>query len=150
MKNRRILGVDLGEKRIGLAISDPLGLTAQGLTTLRVKSFEEGIREVASAAREKEAATIVLGLPYRLDGSSGYQVRKARRFGQRLRKELDREVVYLDERLSSRLAEEVLIRADLSRRRRRQVIDKLAAQIILQNYLDRKNHEGSTGTDHAG
>lgn len=149
-KKGRILGVDLGEKRIGLALSDPLGWTAQGLETLQVKSFEDAVKQVAAAAREKEADTIVLGLPYELNGSSGYQVRKTRKFGERLHKEINLPVVYLDERLSSRAAEAVLLQADLSRRRRRQLRDKLAAQIILQNYLDRKNYEDSPGISHPG
>lgn len=137
----RILGIDLGERRIGLALSDPLALTAQGLPTLTVKSFEEAVGKVAETARKNRAITIVVGLPLNLNGRAGCQARKAYQFGERLQQKLDINVVYWDERLSSQAAERVLLQAGLRRRRRKYERDKLAAQIILQSYLDRQKHE---------
>jgi putative Holliday junction resolvase len=140
----RIVAVDLGEKRIGLAISDPLGITAQGHSILRVNSFREAVQKLSESIREMGAARVVVGLPLNMNGSEGVQARKAYRFGDQLEKKLGVPVVFWDERLSSRQAERVLLRADLSRRRRREKTDKLAAQIILQSYLDKIGDEDQT------
>lgn len=132
----RILGIDPGEKRIGLAISDPLGFTAQGLETLRVVSAGETIRQIAETARRREVARVVIGLPLKMDGSEGEGARRARRLGERLEAELGLEVIFWDERLTSRQAEQALLEGRLSRKRRKEEADRLAAQLILQNYLD--------------
>jgi putative Holliday junction resolvase len=140
----RIVAVDLGEKRIGLAISDPLGITAQGHSILRVNSRREAVQKLSERVRETGAVRVVVGLPLNMNGSRGVQAQKAYRFGDQLKKELDIPIVFWDERLSSRQAERVLLQADLSRRRRRAKTDKLAAQIILQSYLDKIGDENRT------
>ncbi len=132
----RILGIDLGEKRIGLAVSDPLGMTAQGLPTLEIRSEKEALAGIAAAARDWKAVRIVIGLPLNMNGSEGAQASRARRVGAALGRMLLLPVDFRDERWSSRSAERVLLEADLSRRKRRQALDRLSAQIILQNYLD--------------
>ncbi len=137
----RVLGVDLGEKRVGLAISDPLQLTAQGLPTLEIEGLKTALERISAIVREKEVGEVVLGLPLNLDGSAGPEAQKAYRFGEELEKRLRLPVKFWDERLSSRQAERVLLQGDVSRRGRRGKIDKLAAQIVLQSYLE------STGPD---
>ena len=132
----RILGVDWGEKRIGLAISDPLGITAQALDTVRYSSLRESIAEVARTIRPFKIGRVVIGLPLRLDGSSGTQAQRVREWGKKLSRTLDLPVVFQDERLTSQEAERVLLQANLRRRRRRELTDRLAAQIILQSYLN--------------
>ena len=132
----RILGIDWGEKRIGLAVSDPLGITAQGLPTLAVSSSGETLREIAATVRKWEVARIVIGLPLLMDGSEGEGTRKVRQLGRRLEAELDLPVEFSDERLTSRIAEAALLEGDLSRKRRKEESDRLAAQLILRNYLD--------------
>ncbi len=133
---KRIIGIDPGEKRIGLAVSDPLGITAQGLETIEVRSAGETVREIGKTARRLEAVRIVIGLPLLMDGSEGEGTRRARKLGRRLEAELGIPVIYRDERLTSRLAEAALLEGDLSRERRKKESDRLAAQLILQNYLD--------------
>ncbi|MDP8215368.1 MAG: Holliday junction resolvase RuvX [Candidatus Euphemobacter frigidus] len=132
----RILGIDPGEKRIGLALSDPLGITAQGLETLQVTSPGDAVQQISEIARQVEVSKIIIGLPLNMDGSKGEQARRAQRLGARLEAALHLPVLFRDERLTSRQAEQVLIEANLSRRRRREKIDRMAAQLILQNYLD--------------
>ncbi len=137
----RTLGIDPGEKRIGMAVSDPLGITAQGLETIEVRSAADTARRIGETARGLEAVRIVIGLPLRMDGSEGEGTRRARKLGRRLEAELGIPVIYRDERLTSRMAEAALLEGDLSRKRRKEESDRLAAQLILQNYLD------SQGTD---
>lgn len=132
----RILGVDPGEKRIGLAVSDPLGITAQGLPTILVTSIGETIQKIGEAARRLEVVQMVIGLPLNMDGSEGEQAQKSRKLGQRLEADLGLPVIYWDERLTSLMAEAAMLEGDLSRTRRKEESDRLAAQLILQNYLD--------------
>ena len=132
----RILGIDPGEKRIGLAVSDPLGITAQGLETIQVSSAGETIREIGKTAGRLEVSRIVIGLPLQMDGSEGEGARRACRLGRQLEAALGLPVIFRDERLTSRLAEQALLEGDLSRKRRKVETDRLAAQLILQNYLD--------------
>jgi len=129
----RILGIDLGEKRIGLSVSDPLGLTAQGLPTLEAHSEKEALAGIARAALEWLAVRVVIGLPLNMNGSEGAQAARARRFGGALGKLLSVPVDFRDERWSSRSAERVLLEADLSRGKRRKALDRLSAQIIMQS-----------------
>ncbi len=132
----RILGVDPGEKRIGLAVSDPLGITAQGLPTLKVTSPADAPRLIAEVARRIDATGIVIGLPLNMDGTEGEQARRAYQLGARLEEETLLPVSFRDERLTSIQAEQVLIAGDLRRERRKKEIDRISAQIILQCYLD--------------
>ena len=133
----RIMGLDFGDKRIGVAVSDPTGLIAQGLAVLeRGKSLKADLLRLRDLAEKNEVETVVIGLPRNMDGGLGPQAEKVRMFGQKLAGLLDLPVKYWDERLTTMAAEKLLIQADVSRARRRKVIDKMAASLILQGYLD--------------
>ena len=132
-----MMGLDYGERRIGVALSDPLGLTAQPLSTLeRTASLDADLAALAALAKEHAATRFVLGLPLGLDGTRGERVRVVEKFAQRLGRIAGLPVEYWDERLTSVQAERALLEADLSRKRRRQVIDRAAAVLILQSWLD--------------
>lgn len=133
----RVMALDVGEKRIGVAISDELGLTAQPVCTLERVGRRRDLAALARLQNEHQAGLVVVGMPYRLDGRPGPQAEKIAAFTRRLARQLPVPVTTWDERLSTTAAERVLIQGDVSRRRRRQVVDQLAAVIILQNYLDR-------------
>jgi putative holliday junction resolvase len=141
----RTMGLDLGDTTIGVALSDGLGLTAQGLTTLVRKGGQGDVASLAELCREHEVARLVVGLPRNMNGSEGPRAEKSRRFATELRAALELPVFLWDERLSSAEAERVLISANVSRKRRAEVIDKLAAQLFLQSFLD----AGSPETDPA-
>jgi len=132
----RILALDLGTKRVGVAISDELGLTAQGLTVLNRRPHDQFLKNLAGLVQEYQVTSLVLGLPRRMDGSLGPEAQRVLSMADQLTTLLELEVLTWDERLSSVAAERVLLEADTSRRKRKQVIDKVAATYILQNYLD--------------
>lgn len=133
----RIMGLDVGEKRIGIAISDPMGWTAQGHSVLQRTELEKDLQKIEQICKDYEVEKIVVGLPRNMDGSIGPKALEIQEFGTSVANGLAIEVDYWDERLSTRSAERILIEADVSRRRRKQVIDKMAAVNILQAYLDR-------------
>jgi putative Holliday junction resolvase len=133
---RRILGLDMGAKRIGLAVSDPLGITAQGLEVWVRRGREADLDHILKVAREYHVQQIVVGLPRHLDGRPGAATPEIREFAEALGQALGGEVIFWDERLTTAAAERLLIQADVSRKRRRQVVDQLAAVLILQSYLD--------------
>jgi len=139
----RIMGLDVGTRTIGIAISDELGLTAQGLKTLRRGSMQDDLREIATIINQFEINKIVVGLPKNMNGTLGEQAENTLRWVEVLKDQTRLPVVTWDERLSTVGANKVLLEADLSRRKRKKVIDKLAAVLILQGYLDQ-----STRTDH--
>ena len=132
----RYLGVDYGERRVGLAISDELGIMALPLDILPVKGSKQVIRDILRLCQEKQVAMIVVGLPLNMDGSRGPAVEAVERLVLELRRQVDRPVEVWDERMSSRQVERMLIDSDVSRSRRKGIVDKLAAQVILQSYLD--------------
>ena len=132
----RILALDVGEKRIGLAVSDPLGITAQGLEVLKRRGKEADLSRLLEVARKYRVQEIVVGLPRHLDGRLGAQAPEILELAQALGAALGVPVTPWDERLTTAQAERMLIEADLSRRRRRQVVDQVAAALILQSYLD--------------
>ncbi len=132
----RILGVDYGDKRIGLALSDVLGIVAGPLGTYESQSMRKDIDYIAALAKEKQAEAIVLGLPVNMDGSHGERAEKTKAFGRNLEKVSGLSVIYKDERLSTVSAEKSLIESNVRREKRKGVIDTVAAQIILQSYLD--------------
>ena len=145
-KLMRIMGLDIGSHTIGVAISDELGITAQGLKTLRRKSMDEDFKEIAGIIRQFEIEKIVVGLPKNMDGTLGRQAEIVLKWMKVLKDKIPIPVVTWDERLSTVGASKVLLEADLSRRKRKKVIDKVAAVLILQGYLDenrRTNHETS-------
>ena len=138
----RILALDVGSKRIGLAVSDPLGITAQGLEVLIRKNPQADLERLVEVARQWGVQQIVVGLPRHMDGRLGSAAPQILELVEVLQKTLGVEVVTWEERLTTVEAERVLIQADVSRRRRRQVVDQLAAVLILQNYLDhRQQHQ---------
>ena len=137
----RILAIDLGEKRIGLAVSDLLGITAQGLPTIHIKSEQEICQKIMEVIKEKNVDRIVFGLPKNMNGTLGPQAKKVQEYAQKLEKLSNLPVDFEDERLSTVRAEQVLLEADTSRAKRKKVVDKLAAMIILQSYLARKGIE---------
>ena len=135
-KLMRIMGLDVGTHTIGIAISDELGITAQGLKTLKRKSMEEDFKEMAAIIRQFEIEKIIVGLPKNMDGTLGKQAEKVLKWMEALKDKIQISVATWDERLSTVGASKVLLEADLSRRKRKRVIDKVAAVLILQGYLD--------------
>lgn len=134
----RIIGLDIGSKRIGIAISDALGLTAQGRPTLERQKDEDVIAHLRNMIRNDGAEEIVVGLPLNMNGSHGEKAREAASFADTLKKSLGIPVKLWDERMSTMEAERLMIEGNASRGKRKKKIDKLAAQIILQSYLDSK------------
>ncbi|MDP2599321.1 MAG: Holliday junction resolvase RuvX [Deltaproteobacteria bacterium] len=137
----RVLCLDVGDKRIGVAVSDPLGMTAQSLVTIARRHFKEDCARLLKLAEEYEVQKIVIGLPLNSEGNEGPQAKKVRFFGEGLTKFLKEKeasitIEWWDESLTSQEAEAILLEADLSRKKRRKVVDKLAASLILQRYLD--------------
>jgi putative holliday junction resolvase len=135
-REARILCLDMGEKRIGLAVSDPLGITAQGIEVWIRRDRQTDIDHLLQIAREYQVQRIVVGLPRHMDGRPGAAAPSIMEFAGTLGEALRVEVIPWDERLTTAAAERVLLQADVSRRRRRQVVDQLAAVLILQSYLD--------------
>lgn len=134
----RKLGLDFGDARIGLALSDPLGIFASGLETYHRKNLDADLQYIANLIKEKQVDTVVAGLPINMDGSMGPRVEKTKEFCQKLQEVCEVKIEYLDERLTTVAAEKMLIQADVRREDRKKVIDKVAATIILQSFLDRK------------
>lgn len=132
----RILGIDYGTKRVGIAISDAMAMIATPVSVESVSSMDEAIAVVTRIARERGVAKVVVGLPINMDGTLGPMALEAREFSHRLRDRCGLPVESTDERLSTSLVERMLVSADVSRGRRKEVRDKLAAQVILQGYLD--------------
>ncbi len=144
MKEIRILALDVGEKRIGLAVSDPLGITAQGLEVLSRKDAQTDLARLVEVARQWGVQRIVVGLPRHMDGRLGSAAPQIMELAEALHVALEVEVITWEERLTTVEAERVLLQADVSRRRRRQVVDQLAAVLILQNYLDHRQQQGGS------
>jgi putative Holliday junction resolvase len=139
----RIMGLDVGTHTIGVAISDELGITAQGLKTVKRRSLEADFEEISSIIDHFEISKIVVGLPKNMDGTLGKQAEKVFRWIRDLKDRTHLPVVTWDERLSTVGASKVLLEADLSRRKRKKVIDKLAAVLILQVYLDQRRERNN-------
>ena len=135
-ENMRVMALDVGDKAIGIAVSDALLLTAQPRPTLRRKDLRSDIQALQQIAAENEVHQIVVGQPLHMSGKPSSQSEKVARFAEELHKALDIPIVFWDERLTSVAAEEHLAEMGLNWRKRRQHVDKIAAMIILQNYLD--------------
>lgn len=133
---RRILALDVGSRTIGMAISDPLGITAQGLPTIRRKNKRTDFEELGRVIREHEISEIVVGNPLRMSGAMGVQAEKMAAFAEELRKRFALPVQLWDERLTTAEAQRVLRETDMSIRRRGQVVDQMAAVLILQSFLE--------------
>lgn len=134
----RMMGLDVGSKTIGVAISDELGWTAQGIETIHINEEENqfGFDEIGKLINEYNVKKVVIGLPKNMNGSIGPRGEASQLFAQKLKEKFDVQVVLWDERLTTVAAERVLLEADLSRKKRKKVIDKMAAVMILQSYLD--------------
>lgn len=133
----RIMGLDVGDKKIGVAISDPLGWTAQGIKTIiREQDRNDGIEEIKKLINEYEVDKIVIGLPKNMNNTLGPQGEKVLQYAEIIKNQCNRPIVYIDERMTTMSAERTLIQADVSRKKRKTVIDKIAATYILQSYLD--------------
>jgi len=132
----RIMGIDFGTKRIGIAISDELLLTAQGMNSLQSKELKADLDEITKLVLENGVEEVIVGLPLNMNGTYSAKTREVVEFADQLSKVLSVPVKTWDERLTSMQAERILLEADASRAKRRKVTDKLAAQIILQSYLD--------------
>ncbi len=138
----RIIAFDIGDKRIGIAISDPFNEMALPVETYWRKGFEKDIDYLIKIAKEKYAETIVCGLPLNFDGSESEQTVKTREFIERLKQKTDITVVTADERFSTMQARRVLIEGDVRREKRKDVIDKIAACYILEDYLRKLKLQG--------
>ncbi len=142
----RLLGLDIGKKRIGVAVTDPLGIMATPVVVIKRVSIAKDVADIVSLAEEYEVEKIVSGMPMNMDGTSGAMVLYVEKFLTKLRQETTVEVVLWDERLSTVAVERVLIEGDVSRAKRREVVDKLSAAYILQGYLDaQKNSAPNSG-----
>jgi len=139
----RILGLDVGTKRIGIAISDELGWTAQGIKTLHRRESKSDLREIRDIAGQYGVEEIVVGLPRNMNGSLGPQAQMVLGFIRDLRGVLDVPILTWDERLSTVEATKILIKGDLSRKKRKQKVDMSAAALILQSYLDSLARKGN-------
>lgn len=139
MLSHKIIGLDVGSKTVGVAVSDLMGWTAQGLDTLRINEEENelGIDRLAAIIKKEDADTVVIGLPKNMNNSIGFRGEASLKYKEALLEALpDLKVVMWDERLSTMAAERSLLEADVSRKKRSKVIDKMAAVFILQGYLD--------------
>jgi putative pre-16S rRNA nuclease len=135
--SHRVLALDLGSRRIGLAVSDPLGITAQGIDTLHRRNKRHDFDYLSRLIRDYEVREIVVGLPLRMSGAEGIQAEKAQAFAEELRKRFGLPVHLWDERLTSAEANRLLRSTDLSVEKRGQAVDRMAAILILQGWMDR-------------
>ena len=134
---KRYLSLDVGDKTIGLAVSDLLGLTAQGIETMHRKSIKEDLRYLGEIIKNYEVSTIIVGLPKNMNGTEGERCELVRAFATKINNKYPNlELKFWDERLTTVAAEKLLIEADVSRKKRKKVIDKMAAVNILQGFLD--------------
>ena len=132
------MGLDIGEKRIGVALSDPGGILATALTVLETRSEEGALNRIVALAQEHDVDHIVVGMPFSLDGSLGPQARRVQSFIEKLGKLTELQVITWDERFSTADAERVLVEAGTKREKRKKHLDSVAAAIVLQGYLDRQ------------
>ena len=136
----RIMGLDVGSKTVGVAISDPLGFTAQGVEIIKIdeEAGEFGFERLGELVKQYKVDNFVVGLPKNMNNTEGPRVEASKAYGDQIKELFNIPVDYQDERLTTVQAERMLVeQADVSRGKRKKVIDKLAAQLILQNYLDR-------------
>jgi putative Holliday junction resolvase len=132
--------MDIGDKRIGMAVSDAMGWTAQGILTLERRSMNSDMEQIERIINKYQVERIVIGLPKNMDGTIGLQGEKIKVFAESLRKRFSKEIVFWDERLTTVSAHKVMLEADLSRKKRKERVDQIAAVLILQSYLDYLNY----------
>ncbi len=136
----RIMALDVGSKTVGVACSDALYLTAQGVETIQRSSLAKDFERIMELVKEYEVEEIVVGMPKHMNGTKGERAEKTESYVERLKEVVDIPIRYWDERLSTAMATRSLLEADVSRKKRKAVIDKMAAVVILQGYLDRRQH----------
>ncbi|HEB74715.1 MAG TPA: Holliday junction resolvase RuvX [Candidatus Desulfofervidus auxilii] len=132
---KRILALDIGTERIGLAITDELGLIAQPLTVIKRKNDAQALQEIKKIIKQQKVKKIVVGMPYDAQGKIGTMGKKVMAFAEKLKAIIDVPLIFWDESFTTTEAETVLLKADLSRRHRKKVVDKLAAALILESFL---------------
>lgn len=137
----RILGLDIGDRWIGVAVSDPLGITAQGLTTIKRENKKKDYAKIEALIEEYGVKKVVVGLPKNMNNTIGTQGEKVIKFAEKIKNKFKVEIIYIDERLTSMSAERILIEGDVRRENRKKYIDKIAASYILQTYLDSRGRE---------
>lgn len=137
----RILGIDYGKRRIGLAISDPLGIIAQSLPTLTIKETTDLLSEIETLVKENNVSTIVLGLPRNMDGTLGEEGKKVMEFGKELSQKINLKVEFWDERLTSVESHRTLREEKRKIKQKKELVDRISASLILQGYMDRKKSE---------
>ena len=142
------MGLDVGTKTIGIAVSDPLAITAQGVTTIRRSGLEADLAELRGLVEVYNASTLVVGYPRNMDGSAGEQARYVERFVASLQAALPLPVEYVDERLTTRMASQAMLDLGVKARRRKEIIDQQAAAVILQTWLDRRARQAREAAAH--
>ena len=130
------LGLDVGSKRIGVAGCDGLGLMATGITTIWRSSFQEDVAQLGEIIHDRQVEILVIGLPYKMDGNIGTQAKQVQKFARRISTALELPIDYVDERLTSYAAEQMMIAAKISVSQNKATIDRIAAAVILQQWLD--------------
>ncbi len=133
---KRLLGLDIGNKTIGVSVSDPLGITAQGVTTIKRASKVEDVEALKALIDKYDVDKLIVGLPKNMNNTLGFQAKRTMNYADYLKEALNMEIVYVDERLTTSGAEAVLIEGGVRRENRKKHVDKLAATLILQMYLD--------------
>ena len=134
----RTLALDVGTKTIGIAVSDELGITANGITTIQRKSLKDDLHELDILIKEYKPGEIIVGVPYQMDGSVSERGQQILNFAEKIREAFSLPIVFWDESFSTVNAEKKLIEGNMSRKKRKKVIDKIAAVFILQEYLETK------------
>ena len=135
----RVLGLDIGNKTIGVAVSDPLGILAQGVTTIIRSSKVEDVKALKSIIDEYQVEKLIVGLPKNMNNSMGFQAKRTMNYAEYLKESLDIEIEYVDERLTTASATRSLMEGGVRRENRKKHVDKVAAVLILQTYLDRQS-----------
>lgn len=133
---KRLLGLDIGNKTIGVSVSDPLGITAQGVTTIIRASKAEDVEALKALIDKYDVEKLIIGLPKNMNNTLGFQAKRTMNYADYLKEALDMDIVYVDERLTTSGAEAVLMQGGVRRENRKKHVDKLAAILILQTYLD--------------
>ncbi|WP_036728475.1 MULTISPECIES: Holliday junction resolvase RuvX [Peptoniphilus] len=134
----KILGLDIGDKWIGVAVSDLLGITAQPLVTIKRESNKQAYEDIYNLIKENNIAKVVVGLPKNMNNTLGPQSEKVLKFSEKLKNKYGVEIIYIDERMTTISANRILIEGEVRRENRKQYVDKIAATYILQTYLDSK------------
>lgn len=139
-----VLGLDLGEKRIGVAGCDRLGLMASGLTTIHRRSFSQDMDELRQMIRDRDIDRLIIGLPYTMDGKIGFQAKRIQRLAQRISNAVELPIEFMDERLTSHEAKQLMGQQRRRSNRDLGAVDRMAAALILQQWLDQKRQESSS------